>query len=107
MGLYQISLFFECFYLLRNYTGQKAASCWNQMTTAYFLDVFTFSIQKQAVRQPWTKGRSLDTLGIFQEDGFVQCGLMHNIFPVVFLLLLFIPIYWNAICEEDKHLIII
>lgn len=46
MVLYQISLFIECHYLLRNYTEQKAASCLNQMTTAYFLDVFYLLLHK-------------------------------------------------------------
>lgn len=64
MVLYQISLATECHYLLRSYTGQKAASCLNQMTSDYFLGVFTFSIQKQAVRWPWSKGLSLDTLNL-------------------------------------------
>ena len=39
MVSYQISLFTECHYLLKNYSGQKAASCLNQMTTAYLLDL--------------------------------------------------------------------
>lgn len=63
--IYEVSLFVE---------ELDGASCLNQMTTTYSLDVFTFAAQKQAAEWPRSKGLSLDTLRIVQDDTMLSAS---------------------------------